>query len=132
MRCGRCGASTTALAALRADLGAKLTMRVSLDHYTQALHEAERGANSWAKAIDGCRWLSDHGFRLAVAGRRLAGESEAAARAGYAALFAEQGLRVDAFDPAALVLFPGDGRDRRRARDQRGVLGPARRVARQR
>ncbi len=95
-----------ALDALRAELGAKLTMRVSLDHYTQALHEAERGANSWAKAIDGCRWLSDRGFRLAIAGRRLAREEEASARAGYAALFAEHGLQVDAFDRAALVLFP--------------------------
>ena len=43
---------------------------------------------------------------MAIAGRRLAGESEAAARAGYAALFAGHGLRVDADDPAALVLFP--------------------------
>ncbi len=94
------------LAALRAELGARLTMRVSLDHYTRALHEAERGANSWVKAIDGCRWLSDQGFRLAVAGRRLAIESEAAARAGYAALFIEHDLHIDAFDPAALVLFP--------------------------
>ena len=94
------------LNALRAELGAQLTMRVSLDHYTQALHEAERGPTSWAKAIDGCRWLSDHGFRTAVAGRRLADESEAAARAGYVGLFAEHGLRIDASDPAALVLFP--------------------------
>ena len=94
------------LAALRAQLGARLTMRVSLDHYTQALHEAERGAKSWAKAVAGCRWLSDNGFRIAVAGRRLASESEATARAGYAALFTEFHLRIDAFDPAALVLFP--------------------------
>ncbi len=94
------------LDALRTELGMRLRMRVSLDHYTQALHEAERGPNSWAKAIDGCKWLSDHGFRTAVAGRRLSGESEAAARAGYAALFAEHDLRIDAFDPAALVLFP--------------------------
>jgi hypothetical protein len=94
------------LDALRTELGARLTMRVSLDHYTQALHEAERGSNSWAKALDGCKWLSGHGFRLAVAGRSLASESEAAARAGYAALFAEHGLRIDALDPAALVLFP--------------------------
>lgn len=94
------------LVALRTEFGARLTMRVSLDHYTRALHEAERGANSWDKAIDGCRWLSEHGFRLAVAGRRLAGESEAAARAGYARLFAEHGFRIDPFDPAALVLFP--------------------------
>jgi hypothetical protein len=81
-------------------------MRVSLDHYSQALHEAERGPNSWTKAIDGCIWLSNHGFRLAIAGRRLAGESDAEARSGYASLFATHGLRVDAFDPAALVIFP--------------------------
>ena len=94
------------LAALRTDFGKRLTMRVSLDHYTQDLHEAERGPNSWAKAIAGCRWLSEHCFRLAIAGRSLASESEAAARAGYAGLFAEHDLRIDAFDPAALVLFP--------------------------
>lgn len=94
------------LDALRTERGARLTMRVSLDHYTQALHEAERGPNSWAKAINGCKWLSDRGFRTAAAGRRLAYESEAAARAGYAGLFAEHDLRIDAFDPAALVLFP--------------------------
>jgi len=94
------------LDALRAERGDRLTMRVSLDHYTQAIHEAERGPSTWAKAIDGCRWLSDHGFRTAVAGRRLAGEGEAEARAGYAVLFAEHRLRIDAADPAALVLFP--------------------------
>jgi len=94
------------LDALRTALGTRLTMRVSLDHYTQALHEAERGPNSWTKALDGCKWLSDRGFRLAVAGRRLANESEAVARAGFAGLFADNDVRIDAFDPAALVLFP--------------------------
>jgi hypothetical protein len=94
------------LDALQAQHGARLTMRVSLDHYRQALHEAERGPNSWSKAIDGCIWLSSHGFRLAIAGRRLAGESDAEARSGYASLFATYGLRVDAYDPGALVIFP--------------------------
>jgi hypothetical protein len=94
------------LLALHAEKGARLTMRVSLDHYSQALHEAERGPNSWDKAIDGCRWLSDHGFRLAIAGRRLADESEEEARAGYARLFAAHGLKVEAADPARLVMFP--------------------------
>ena len=98
--------SEDALLFLRADHGDRLTMRVSLDHYTQALHEAERGPNSWSKAIDGLRWLSGNGFRIAVAGRRLAGGSEPDARAGYAALFAANGLNIDAADPAALVLFP--------------------------
>lgn len=94
------------LESLRAEHGARLTMRVSLDHHTQRLHEAERGPNSWDKAVSGLVWLSDRGFRCAVAGRRLAEESDGAARAGYAALFSARGIRIDAHDPAALVLFP--------------------------
>ena len=39
-------------------LGGRLTLRVSLDHFGQALHEAERGARSWAKAIAGLDWLA--------------------------------------------------------------------------
>jgi uncharacterized Fe-S cluster-containing radical SAM superfamily protein len=86
--------------------GDRLTMRVSLDHHSEAVHEAERGPGSWGKALDGLRWLSEHGFRLAVAGRRLAGESEPDARAGYARLFAQLGVAVDAADRSRLVLFP--------------------------
>jgi Radical SAM superfamily/4Fe-4S single cluster domain len=83
-----------------------LTIRVSLDHHTQAVHEAERGAGSWAKAIDGVVWLSANGIRLAIAGRFLPGESESEARTGFARLFASLDLGLDAQDPAALVLFP--------------------------
>ena len=70
------------------------------------MHEAERGAATWAPALDGLDWLARGGFRPAVAGRRLPGEGEAAARAGYGRLFAAHGIGVDAADPAALVLFP--------------------------
>jgi uncharacterized Fe-S cluster-containing radical SAM superfamily protein len=94
----------TALLALRQQ--DKLTFRVSLDHYSQAVHEAERGPNSWVKAIDGLKWLADNGFNIAVAGRHLGEETDAAARAGYAALFAENALPVDASNAAQLVLFP--------------------------
>ena len=83
----------------------RLTLRVSLDHYTKAIHEGERGA-SWDKAIDGLKWLAEHNFKIAIAGRHLAEESDEAARAGFAALFAEHGLPVDAHDLAQLVLFP--------------------------
>jgi hypothetical protein len=89
-------------AALRSLPRERLTMRVSLDHHTRAVHEAERGAGSWDKALDGLAWLSANGFRTAVAGRSLPGESEPDARAGYAALFAELGLTLD----AGLVIFP--------------------------
>jgi hypothetical protein len=91
-----------ALKAIQLEHGARLTMRVSLDHHSRQVHEGERGAGTWEKALDGLRWLSTHGFRIAVAGRSLAGEPETEARAGYARLFAREGLRVD----AGLVLFP--------------------------
>ncbi|PSJ40976.1 radical SAM protein [Sphingomonas deserti] len=89
-------------AALAPLAGPKLTMRVSLDHHSQSVHEAERGAGTWAKAVDGLRWLSEAGFRVAVAGRQLPGETEAEARAGYQRLFEALGITVD----AGLVLFP--------------------------
>jgi hypothetical protein len=85
---------------------ARLTIRVSLDHYTKAAHEQERGPRSWEPAIDGLRWLAGNRIPLAVAGRLLPRESQADSRRGYAALFSELGVELDADDPAALVLFP--------------------------
>jgi hypothetical protein len=80
----------------------RLTFRVSLDHHGPAVHEAERGAGTWRKAIDGLAWLAANGFRTAVAGRQLPGEDRSAAEAGYARLFAALGVA-----PAGgLVLFP--------------------------
>lgn len=84
----------------------RLTLRVSLDHYTQTIHEAERGQNSWEIAIEGLIWLARNGFNIAVAGRHLSEEADQAARDGYRRLFAEHSLAIDASDPARLVLFP--------------------------
>ncbi|MEZ5708237.1 MAG: radical SAM protein [Blastomonas sp.] len=95
-----------ALLDLLARHGDRLTIRVSLDHHGKAAHEAERGPNSWDKAISGLKWLSDNGFSIAVAGRHLAKEDETTARNGYARLFAGEGIALDAGDPARLVLFP--------------------------
>ena len=91
---------------LQRDHGARITMRVSLDHYTPERHEAVRGTGSWTPAIAGLRWLARHGFTVAIAGRTLWDEGEPALRAGYGALFATLGLAIDASDPARLVLFP--------------------------
>ncbi|MHA1134693.1 MAG: radical SAM protein [Alphaproteobacteria bacterium] len=96
----------TGLLRLQEAYGARLTMRVSVDHYSKALHEEERGANTFDKTIEGIDWLAAHGFSLTLAGRTCWGESERDARAGYAALIAERAWPVDAEDPAALVLFP--------------------------
>ena len=94
------------LLALRQTHGERLKLRVSLDHYTRDGHEAERGARSWQPTIDGLVWLTENGFVTDVAGRRLTPEPEDSLRAGYARLFAELGLPVDATDPVRLMLFP--------------------------
>ena len=94
------------LLALNERFGDRLTLRVSIDHYTKELHELERGPRSWQPTIDGLRWLSDHGFAINVAGRLYSGEAEGLVRAGYARLFAEHGLALDAADPVQLGLFP--------------------------
>ena len=94
------------LRALKARFGDRLAIRVSLDHYTRALHELERGPRSWQPTLDGLKWLASEGFVTTVAGRLYSGEAEGLVRAGYARLFAEHGLALDAGEPADLVLFP--------------------------
>lgn len=94
------------LLALRAAYGDRLALRVSLDHYTKALHETERGGRTWHPALEGIDWLAANGFRLALCGRLRWGEGEADMRAGYARLFAEQGWPLDAESPADLMLLP--------------------------
>jgi MoaA/NifB/PqqE/SkfB family radical SAM enzyme len=88
-----------ALKEIAAEYGRRVVMRVSIDHYSPRLHQAERGAGSWLKATEGLVWLARTGFRVAVAGRRLGGEDEE--RAGYQRLFAELAIEVD-----HVVLFP--------------------------
>jgi hypothetical protein len=94
------------LTALRDAFGSRLVIRVSLDHYSKRLHEEERGPGTFDKTIEGIDWLAREGFTLALAGRTCWGESEPDARAGYAALIAERAWPLDAYDHAALVLFP--------------------------
>jgi len=91
---------------LREQYGDRLTLRVSLDHYTQELHEEERGPRSWEPAIKGMDWLAQNGFNLAICGRTCWGEDDAASRAGYAALIKDRGWRVDPSDHGQLVLLP--------------------------
>jgi hypothetical protein len=42
---------------------------VSLDHYGRALHEQERGPDTFEKTIEGIEWLAQNGFALALANR---------------------------------------------------------------
>ena len=96
----------SALLALKDTYGDALALRVSIDHYTREKHEDLRGARAWEPMIEGLRWLAANGFNVHVAGRTIWNETEAELRAGYAALFAFEGIAIDTGDPAALVLFP--------------------------
>ncbi len=95
-----------ALLDLRGRFGDGLSLRVSVDHYSQTLHEMERGPRSWEPMIEGLSFLARNGFNVDVAGRTVWNESEDQLRAGYARLFAAHGLPLDARDPEQLVLFP--------------------------
>lgn len=91
---------------LRERHGEQLDLRVSIDHYTERLHAEERGPRAWGPMIEGMKWLSDNGFSLAAAGRTMWNEGERAMRDGYAELFQRENIRIDAYDPERLVLFP--------------------------
>ncbi len=97
------------LAALRELVAAypeKLAFRVSLDHYDAPHHDALRGANSFAASLAGLKLLDAMGARISVAARTPWGETETMMRAGFAQLFAAQGIGLEAQNPAHLTLFP--------------------------
>ena len=94
------------LTELIAEYGDKITFRVSLDHWSETLHDKERGAGAFDKTIEGMIWLRDQGAKLAVAGRSMWDESQEAARSGFADLFAQHDFKIDPQDPAMTVIFP--------------------------
>ena len=84
----------------------RLVLRVSLDHFRQALHEEERGPRSWTPAMQGLQWLSENGFNVRVAGRLRWGDDEHAMRKGFQRLLDARGIDIDVWDAQRLVLFP--------------------------
>lgn len=84
----------------------RLTLRISVDHWSQDLHDEERGKGAFEKTLQGMSWLRDNRIKMSVAGRTVWGETDAASRDGYARLYAQHGFEIDAHDPAQTVLFP--------------------------
>ena len=91
---------------LNAAYPGKLTLRISLDHWSEKAHDEERGAGAYEKTLTGMRWIRDAGIQITVAGRAIWHESDAAAREGYGALYVENGFDIDPNHPAKTVLFP--------------------------
>ena len=94
------------LLALNAAFGNRLTLRISLDHWSPEFHDQERGEGGFEKSLIGMRWLRDNGIQMTVAGRTMWGEAEADAREGYAALYKRENFKIDAYHPGQTVLFP--------------------------
>jgi len=94
------------LVRLIAKYGQALTFRVSLDHFTKTKNDQIRGKGSFEIALAGLHWLQAQGAGLAIAGRALWDETPDQSRKGYAALYAENDLAIDAENPAQTVLFP--------------------------
>ncbi|MEL7013001.1 MAG: radical SAM protein [Pseudomonadota bacterium] len=94
------------LKALVRDFGAKLTLRVSVDHWSRDRHDAERGKGSFDIMLKGMQWLRDEGVTMTVAGRSLWLEEEATARAGYEKLYRKHNFDIDAQNPGTTVIFP--------------------------
>jgi sulfatase maturation enzyme AslB (radical SAM superfamily) len=91
---------------LNAAYPGKLTLRISVDHWSAELHDEERGQGSFEKTLTGMEWLRDNGIQMAVAGRTVWGETDAQAREGYAGFYAKHNFDIDAQSPAITVLFP--------------------------
>jgi len=96
----------TGLLSLVETYGDRLTLRISVDHWSAKHHDMERGLGAFEKTLVGMRWLRDAGLRMAVAGRTVWGESDAASRAGYADLYQREDFTISADDPGQTVLFP--------------------------
>ncbi len=94
------------LARVNAAHPGKLTLRISVDHWSEVLHDKERGTGAFARTLQGMDWLRDAGVTMTVAGRTMWHETEAEARKGYADLYARHGYRIDAMHPGQTVLFP--------------------------
>jgi hypothetical protein len=94
------------LVALNDTFPGKLTLRISVDHYSAEMHDLERGKGSYNVTLKGMKWLRDAGITMHVAGRTVWGDTDAQSRAGYAAFYAAHGFAIDAHNPGETVLFP--------------------------
>jgi len=95
-----------ALAELNLKFPEQLTLRVSLDHFTRTIHDSERGEGSFETTLKGLWWLRDQSIRTTIAGRVAFAETETEARNGFARLYEQHDLQIDAHSPAETVLFP--------------------------
>ncbi|WP_165857299.1 radical SAM protein [Marinobacter sp. JSM 1782161] len=79
--------------------------RVSLDFPDAARHDVDRGEGSFAKALEGIRWLHKHGFAVSIARQSEADEDPEQVEAAFRSIFREHGIPED----LAFTAFPDFG-----------------------
>ena len=84
----------------------KLTLRVSLDHYTKDIHEQERGKKTFDKTIATIKEMVAHGLTISLAGRSLANESRFDALQGYQQLMDQHDIELTVSTGENIVIFP--------------------------
>ena len=89
---------------LKQRYGDKIHIRVSLDHFTEELHDRERGEGSFNKTLEQLSWLYENGFNISIASRSLADETPEHSLAGHKKLLDSKGIHLDL--ATKLVIFP--------------------------
>ncbi len=84
----------------------QLSLRISLDHYTEEAHEKERGAKTFTRTLITIKTLFDLGFNLSIAGRSLYNESSANALTGYQHILDEHSIGLSLSNGENIVVFP--------------------------
>lgn len=84
--------------------GDKLHLRVSLDHYTQDIHERERGERTFGKTLESLQWLDTEGFNISIAGRSLIDDTNPIA--GYKKLMDDHAIKLNLKELDNIVIFP--------------------------
>ena len=84
----------------------KLFLRVSLDHYTRAIHEQERSKGTFDRTLEQVKWLYDNGFQVSIAGRSLTNESVNDALGGYQQLLQENDINIKLVHGNNIIIFP--------------------------
>lgn len=95
-----------ALLALKDNYGEKLHLRVSLDHYTEAEHELQRGKGTFDSTLESMQWLFENGFNLSIAGRSLKQENPQLVLTGYQNLLLAKEINLPLKLNENIVIFP--------------------------
>ncbi|MFC3284037.1 radical SAM protein [Litchfieldella rifensis] len=82
-----------------------IRFRVSLDHPDAARHDRDRGEGSFAKALEGIRWLHDNGFEVSIARQMDPDEDGEAVEDAFRRIFRTEGIPED----LAFTAFPDFG-----------------------